>query len=221
MNRVVAIGGQLANGKDVLADYLAEKLTWAMPSEGMHYGWQRMAFADAVKKVFMDTFGEDRDFIEKWKRNPEPPPGYLKNIRQSLQFIGDGFRTIRPEIWLETVFRQSGNKVISDARYLNEVEFTKKEGGVTILVWRPGHENSDPNLSEAQIKPVVDYFSAAGVEGQIWPIDISLAERKVHEGIKKGPELFDLFIINDGSLADLYRKADNIVIPYIEAHYND
>jgi hypothetical protein len=209
MDRVISIGGQLANGKDVLADYLAEKL-----------GWSRIAFADAVKKVFMDTFDVDRIFIEKWKRNPEPPPGYLKNIRQSLQFIGDGFRTIRPEIWLETAFRQPGDKIISDARYLNEVEFTKKQGGVTILVWRPGYENDDPNLSEAQIRPVVDYFSEAGVEGQIWPIDTP--KREAHEHMRgKGPELFDLFIINDGSLEDLYQTADNLIIPYIEAHYND
>ena len=77
----VGVGGQMQNGKDTIADYLHDV-----------FSWERNAFAAGVKKVFCDTFGVDEAFIEKWKVIPEPPTGFLKTVRQSLQFIGDGFR---------------------------------------------------------------------------------------------------------------------------------
>ena len=84
----IAAFGQAAFGKDVLSNYLKENLK-------NNFIWERASFADAVKRVFEDSFGYDREFTEKWKRIPEPPEGLELPVRQSLQLIGDGFRKIK------------------------------------------------------------------------------------------------------------------------------
>ncbi len=176
---VIGFGGQLGTGKDTAADYLckilndeiladaaktknAPNLRWKReafpPFERVPLTWQRTAFANAVKQVYMDVFNVDRDFIEKWKREDDPPPGFLKSVRKSLQFIGDGFRSIQGDVWLESVFRDEYSmKIISDLRYINEALKIHEYGGMCVLVWRPGFENDDSNLSEAEIKPLIDW----------------------------------------------------------------
>lgn len=166
---IIGIGGQLGSGKDTLADYLAATLNKRFKCCLI---WQRIGFAHAVKKVFMDSFDVTWDFIEEWKRKPEVPPGFDKNIRQSLQFIGDGFRQIKSNIWIETAFRQNTPKIISDVRYLNEAQAIRDHGGFNVLVWRAGHENNDPNPSESQIKPTVDWLVKSGYEGDLCGKDL-------------------------------------------------
>lgn len=167
MSMIIGIAGQLASGKDTVADHLADVL-----NKETNVKFKRSAFAGAVKKVFKDTFGKDLGFIERWKRINSPPPGFAKNMREALQFIGDGFRQIKPDIWLEIAMRDKDPRVISDARYLNEANAIKQEGGFNIMIWRPGHENNDPNLSEAQIKPLIDWCSKNLQTGPI-PKDIA------------------------------------------------
>lgn len=207
--KVIGIGGQLGSGKDTLADYLAGTLNKRFLTSAL---WRRVGFAHAVKKVFMDTFDVSWEFIEEWKRKDEAPPGFDKNVRKSLQFIGDGFRSIKANIWIETAFRDGLPKIISDVRYLNEARAVKEHGGVTVLVWRPGWENNDPNPSESQIKPTVDWCVAGGYEGRIasWPFGGQLPDH-----IKD----FDFFIRNEGSLDQLYKKVDEILVPAIEEKY--
>jgi hypothetical protein len=209
--KVIGIAGQLASGKDTVADYLAKKLNErAIYHEDK---WKRIGFANAVKKVFMDTFQVSWDFIEQWKRKDEVAPGFDMNVRKSLQFIGDGFRKIQSDIWIQTAFREDVPKIISDVRYLNEARAVKEHGGLNILVWRQGYENNDPNPSESQIKPTVDWCVKSGYEGLIktWPFGGQLPD-----WIRD----FDFFLRNDGSLDQLYYKADTLLIPWIEGYYD-
>jgi hypothetical protein len=85
--------------------------------------------------------------------------------------------------------------VVSDVRYINELNKIKENEGINILVHRPGFLNLDPNESEAQIRPFVEYYLSEGVEGRV-----SNSEDKF--------KLIDYFIINDGTLDDLYKKID-------------
>lgn len=224
--RVIGIAGQMQNGKDTVADYLAEKI-----------GWGRYAFATGVKEVYCDAFGVDLEFIEKWKTNPEPPPGFDMPVRQGLQFIGDGFRKIVPTIWIDRCFREMefrGPTVLSDVRYMNEaialnsintpratpegdlqaeVERAEEEDdieslGLTVLVWRPGKENTDPNGSEAQMRPYMEWCRDTGKEGWISNWD--------EEGCPENTENIAVFLRNDGSIEDLYAKIDKHLIPLIE-----
>ncbi len=216
--KVIAVGGQLASGKDSISDYLAGQLNKRYRTPSL---WRRIGFANAVKKVYMDTFNVSWDFVEEWKRKDEIPPGFATNVRKSLQFIGDGFRQIQSDIWIQLAFREDVPKVISDLRYINEGRVCREHGGLNILVWRPGFENDDPNPSEAQIKPTVDWFAASGFEGDVRKHQLPdlVSTPKDTGRITAYPSLFDFFIRNEGTKEELLKKIDDLVIPAVEAYY--
>jgi hypothetical protein len=213
--QVIGVAGQLAQGKDQLADYLAKRLNERQHNDHVKL-WNRIGFAHAVKKVFMDTFDVSWDFIEEWKRKSEPPPGFDLPIRQCLQFIGDGFRKMKSNIWIEVGLRTDKNIIISDVRYMNEAKAIREKGGLTVLMWRKGWENEDPNPSESQIKPTVDWFVQSGMEGDV-RVELP-GETPCAAGVSN-PGLFDFFFRNEGTIEDLYRKVDEILVPAIEEHY--
>lgn len=214
--KVIGIGGQLGSGKDTLADYLAKKLNERQCNDNVKL-WNRIGFAHAVKKVFMDTFDVSWDFIEEWKRKSDPPPGFDLPIRQCLQFIGDGFRKMKSNIWIEVGLRTNKNIIISDVRYINEAKAIKEKGGLAVLVWRKGWENNDPNPSEAQIKPTVDWFVKSGFEGDVRRVAHEICP---DENGRAYPSFFDFFFRNEGTVEDLYQKVDEILVPAIEEHYD-
>jgi hypothetical protein len=208
--KAIGVGGQMRNGKDEISDYIAPKL-----------GWDRGAFGKSVKQVFMDTFDVSWDFIEEWKVKEEIPPGFDMAMRPALQFIGDGFRNIQAEIWLDLLFRKAKNPiVISDVRYINELKKTVDVGGITVVVYRPGFLNDDPNGSEAQIREVVEWFIETGLEGDVIkqlmqrPSKLSCCP-----DIPEACMNVDLFLINDGTLGDLYSKCDEWIFPLVEERY--
>lgn len=209
--KVITISAQFANGKDVVCEYLSNALTNKQES------WRKASFARAVKDIFCDAFDVDEEFIEKWKRIPECPEGFQKPVRQSLQFIGDGFRQIKPNIWIEIAFRKMPEcSIVADGRYFNEAIATKQHGGLNILVWRDGFINSDPNPSESQLLPVVqlfsDYYKETGREGYLWDhVDYPEAVPQAR--------YYDLFVANDGTLDDLHAKLDRLVVPYVRQFY--
>lgn len=204
---VIGVAGQLANGKDVLSDYLAEKL-----NSKHEIQWERSAFANAVKNIYMNAFGKDKEFIEEWKRKKEAPPGMLMPVRKGLQFIGDGFRKIKDEIWIDIALRDNKKLIISDSRYFNEAKAIKAKKGFTLIIYRPGFLNDDPCPSESQIGSIVHYFLKNNIQ-----------EGPIKNTLNQPEELsyYDYFLINDGSLQDLYNKIDQKLIPYIEDFYYD
>lgn len=151
----------------------------------------------------MDTFNADWEFVEKWKRISDPPPGFKKNVRDCLIFIGDGFRQMQPKIWIDLAFRDMRyHQIISDVRYLNEVTRIHEEGGLNVLMWRPGHENDIQNDSEQQLMPFVNTLRA------IKPIPEGVLDPAL--GIP-----FDIFLINDSTIEELYVKVNEIVLPEV------
>jgi hypothetical protein len=206
--RIIGVFAQLGNGKDEVANYLVNQLNNEIYSsnEMVKTPWRRVGFADAVKKVFMDSFDVNWAFIEEWKRKDENPPGFDTTIRKGLQQIGDGFRKIQNDVWIRTALRGDNPIVISDGRYINEAKMIKEKGGLNIILWRPGFENNDPNPSESQIRPIVDWFAEYNEEG----------ETKLGFGAATELKCFDYFLKNDGTLEDLYNKIDEFVIPYLK-----
>ena len=198
---VIGVAGQMQNGKDTIADYLGEKTNW-----------NREAFALNVKRVFMDTFDVDLDFIEEWKVKSEIPEGFDLPIRQGLQYIGDGFRQIQGNIWIDLAFRKmKGPSIISDVRYINEIRKVRAEGGLNVLVWRPGKENDDPNGSEAQLRPIVEWFKSTDSEGFV--VGDMGTEADLSD-LPDGAEMVDVFIRNEEGLGELYAKVDEWIVPW-------
>lgn len=192
LKMIIGVAGQLRQGKDMASDYLARTLKL-----------KRGAFATGVKQVFCEYFGVDMAFVERWKVVDEPPPGFLVSVRKALQFIGDGFRSIKDDVWIERLFIQHPEKVvISDVRYRNELVAVRERGGVNVLIYRPGFLNDDPNGSEAQIRPFVEHFLAAGREGRV--------EASGDFG------LVDFFLINDAGIDEFHAKIDALVSSFLK-----
>lgn len=189
---IIGAAGQLRQGKDLASDRLALTL-----------GLSRGAFATGVKQVFCEYFGVDLAFVERWKVVDEPPPGFLVSVRKSLQFIGDGFRSIKDDVWIERLFSQYPEEVvISDVRYRNELVAVREHGGVNVLIYRPGFLNDDPNGSEAQIRPFVEYFLKTGREGRV--------DASGDFG------LVDFFVVNDSGIDEFHAKIDGLVAPFLK-----
>lgn len=196
----IGIGGQLATGKDTFADYLVNRVN--LRYEDPNNMWIRNAFANLVKEIYQQTFNVDRAFIEKWKRVSTPPPGFLMSVRDCMIMIGDGFRKMKSDVWIENIFRnQDSHQIISDCRYVNETIAIREKNGITILLWRPEFENEIQSPSEQEYAEFVKILKPLNFDG---PISTKLNIP------------FDLWIRNDGSINDLYRKIDDIVIPYID-----
>lgn len=192
---IIGVGAQMGNGKDVLCNYLAERLNKI-------YGecWHRDALANNVKRIFCDAFGVDRDFIEEWKRKDTPPPGFQIPVRQGLTFIGDGFRDIQSSIWIDLLLKNNArNLIVSDVRYINEANYIRDHNGLTILLWRPGHESQYQNRSEQELMPFVKGL------------------RDHPDGVLHDENIpFNIWIKNDGTLDDLFTKIDEVIIPYVK-----
>lgn len=206
--KIVGLGAQLAGGKDTIANFLVEKFNKAVMYHESR--WRRIAFANAVKQIYMNAFDKTFEFVEEWKRKPENPPGMQMPVRQGLQFIGDGFRKIQGDIWIQIALRNLGpndNVVISDSRYVNEARQVKSRSGYNVLVWRPGFENDDPNPSESEIKPLVMYCAKHFDNGKMGgPLDLSQCPANDPPPIGLG--YYDYFFINRGTLEEVEREVD-------------
>jgi hypothetical protein len=211
---VICVSSQAQHGKDTLADRLAELLNQHIVLSQKNCYWTRSAFAKGVKKVYMDTFGRPFPWIEKWKVSPEIPPGFQKNVRQSLQFIGDGFRQIKPTVWVDLALHGEYPVIISDGRYINEFKRVREAGGLNILVGRPDKLNDDPNPSEAEVKPFVVWC----LDNLPNPVTFKPGEvgRMHHKPPPEHMELFDVFIRNDRDLEEYYKRIYSLVYPFVE-----
>jgi len=229
---VIGCAGQKRFGKDTLADRVAPQLEWTMESFSVVSGlkktqekWGRSSFAYGVKEIYCRTFGKNLAFIEEWKENPEPPPGMTMCVRHALQFIGDGFRKIQPDIWIEKAFRdpyEYEHKIFSDARYVNEAKKIHSKDGFNFLIYRPSKLNFDESLSEAELRPYLIWCAETGKEGLIedWS-EYQAAIQEEHSEFFKNLGYFDYFVRNDGSLEDFHRKIDNIIVPFLKENYDE
>jgi len=197
-NIIVGLFGQAASGKDTVAAMLAPRL-WEYIDHDRPLV-TKIAFAYNVKKIFCDYFDVDFHFIEEWKRNPEPPPGFTMNVRQALQMIGDGFRKVKNSVWIDKVLNKMQNVIITDGRYLNEAKATKEKGGIVVLIDRPSHRNTDQNDSEKIMGEVSDYFGNKYANGIIADINYPM---------------FDYYIKNDSNLLTLEEKVIHQLIPFV------
>jgi len=209
--KIIGISGQMAYGKDELADCLA-----AHYKKEKNMEWIKRGMAVPVKETFCKMFDVDIDFIEKWKRNPEPPPGFKKNVRDSLQFIGDGARSIDPYVWIKKMVEfaednSEKNIIVPDCRYFNEAELIKNKKGFTILVYRPGYLNDNENESESQIRKVLDWI----IQNDFKEGKIDLQRMSKYASYPQEILFYDYYILNDGSLENFKTKVYRDIFPLV------
>jgi hypothetical protein len=137
---------------------------WQRSDEFIHYAQRNIwplikgyNFADAIKDICINLFGLSYEQVYGLDSNKnsltdimwENMPGVeLPNkkgpmtARELMQHFGtDIMRKIRNDVWIENCmsrinYDQSPIAVISDCRYINEVEAVKKAGGVVIYLTR-------------------------------------------------------------------------------------
>ncbi len=134
--RIVLVSGKAGAGKDTFANILADEL------RKDNLAIYQIAFADLLKTIAVKYFGWDGVKDEKG--------------RALLQRIGTIVRKQNKDYWVEEVermvryvFTNADYVIISDARYLNEVEYWKEHGypRVAINIIRPDLQSA---LTEEQ-----------------------------------------------------------------------
>lgn len=157
--KVIGVTGRKENGKDTLGSYLIEK-----------HGYKRIAFADALKNACNCIFGfTDEQLYGNLKE--EIDEYWKTSSRKILQFVGtDLFRDrlhelipwIGQNIWVEVVKKKILDEwkinpdtkfVVTDVRFINEIQLIKELNGIIIRVNRPSvNRLPDPHPSEMQIE---------------------------------------------------------------------
>lgn len=153
---LIGVCGSARHGKDTTADVF------------VLYGYKRYQFSEKMKKCLFDIFGWDRQFIEEHKEEIDPEWGV--SPRQVLRAFGTEFaqtlmcelypkfkdRTGR-KLWAHALLREipeDEDAVISDVRFLHEVEEIRNRGGLIIKVFRPSWPVDTSHASEREIAEI-------------------------------------------------------------------
>jgi hypothetical protein len=134
---LIGLIGKKGSGKDTAADGLEA------------YGFQNVKFAGALKAMLRTLLayqGVDEDTIGRMIDGDlkEVPTEYLagKTPRFAMQTLGTewGRNLIGPDFWLDTAMKKAatGDTVITDCRFPNEVEAVKSNGGTVIRIVAEG-----------------------------------------------------------------------------------
>ena len=157
MGKILSIAGLERSGKDSVGDYLVE-----------HHGFQKDSFAAPLKEACRAIFGlDDRHLFGDLKE--EMHPFWKTTPRDILQRVGtEAFRNgFDQDVWIKSLqYRLQGKAgfwVISDARFINEVEAIKSWGGKVYRVDRPGIESAIATNQHTSETALNDYNGWDGV----------------------------------------------------------
>jgi hypothetical protein len=206
---ILGVTGFIGSGKDTVADYLCT-----------FHGFKRLSFAASLKDAISNIFGWDRELLEgttktsrEWREKVDPwwseRLGKEITPRWVLQYWGtevcrNGFHQ---DIWVASVENKlrnaKDNIVITDCRFINEVEAIKKAGGVTCRVER----GPRPTWYE-------DAVNANKGPSQIgWALGRDrLSRQGVHASEYSSVGLdYDHYIDNNGTIDELHAKVKSII----------
>jgi len=195
---LIGIAGKARSGKDTFAEFLLKEFE----PHGIRF--IKAAFADALKKLCMDSFGltteqlygNQKEISDKRYRNhyispincglglTELPSGYW-TPREIMQAVGSFYRSIDYDYWVKQLDKtvkvsELNNVIVTDIRHVNECRYIKDNDGLLIKVVREGTEV---------------------IHGMEHESETALDNYKQ----------FDIEIFNNGDLADLNVAVRNIV----------
>ncbi|MFE1089547.1 hypothetical protein ACFW5K_19875 [Streptomyces albidoflavus] len=179
----IALIGRARSGKDTVAAHLT-----AQP-----YNYVRLAFADALKAAalkadpliphyrgaeLLNTRLSKVVDLVGWERAKDDVP----EVRRFLQRFGQGIRELDEDFWLDHVLRRIDGAfllnipmVVSDVRYLNEVEKLSDRGFMLVRVKRvsatgrflPGENGTHRSETELDDYPVNHTLTNCGTIAEL------------------------------------------------------
>lgn len=204
---IIGISGLGGVGKSTSAEFLTQKFRMV-----------EISFADPLKRIVRDVFdfSEDQLWGPSASRN-KPDSRYLRedgsylSPRLALQVLGTEFgRHCYPNVWIEYALRIANTMldnptewsytktlgiyrndnvsepiqgvVISDMRFKNEIDIMKGHGAILLRITRPG----------------------AGLEGAAGQHPSEKEQASIPD------DVFDYVVHNDGTIADLHSKLNDI-----------
>lgn len=146
---IIGLSGKKQHGKSTIAKYLVEQykfteVSWAEPLKEI-VGKQLFGFTH--NQIYDDKEKEIID--QEWKMSP----------RKALQIVGTECfrREVCDDFWVKLGIRKinqiglNSNIVVSDCRFLNEVEALRNIGGKIIRVLKLGTKDTDTHASEIEL----------------------------------------------------------------------
>lgn len=210
---IISISGFIGSGKDTVADYLVE-----------HHGFKRESFASTLKDAVSVIFGWDREMLEgrtsesrAWRETADTwwtaRLGRTITPRSVLQqwgteVIRGGFHD---DMWIASLekklLHETGNVVITDCRFPNELAALTNSGAKLVRVRR----GPEPIWWDNAVKT-----NAAGKDEEWIVFDsgvhMEVAYPDVHASeYSWAGTKFDVVIDNNGTLPELYSQITNLV----------
>lgn len=207
-NKVIAVSGLIGSGKDSVADYLIA-----------NHNFRKESFASSLKDSVAAVFGWDREMLEgsttesriwrdqvdHWWANRLGMAGLTP--RWVLQQCGTEVwrEHFHNDIWVASLeyklMHTNDNIVITDCRFINEINVVKKVNGITIRVER------------GQRPTWYDDAANFNLKGPGWEASKQLLDdQHVHASEYSNCGLnFDHQVDNNGSFEDLYQLIEAII----------
>lgn len=200
---IIAINGTIGSGKDAFAQAFVD------------VGYQRVSFAKNLKDAVSAIFGWDREMLEgntpesriqreipdtfwcqKLGRDDVSPRWVLQNYGTDVMR-----KYFHDNIWVFSLeydmMQMEGDIIITDCRFPNELKMIRDNNGVVI-----------------EIQRTVPYWYGLAVSyntGAVTMMPVELESVHRSEWAWIGINSPNHTVLNDGTLKDLYRKAETII----------
>lgn len=161
--RLIGLVGKAGSGKDTLADEIAAD------------GWEKVAFADSLKRMCIDYLGLSHDDAYTQEGKMRMNPNWGMTNRTILQKVGtDAMRNgFDKDVWVKILqirirkMLDEGRKVvITDCRFDNEAQMVEDMGGLVVEVVRDSQSRNLSSVEQqhASEKPVSRKYVAFTID---------------------------------------------------------
>ena len=162
---LIAFGHTARVGKDTCGALLVR-----------HHGFERVAFADALRTFVYRTHPEVRRLVDSmgWEEAKLAHP----LVRKTLVDVGNvGRRVVGEDVWVRAAFRgvTADRVAITDLRYRNEARAIRDRGGLLVRVTRPGVEPL-PNVADQALIDFDGWDAVIANDGTLDDLKVQLDE---------------------------------------------
>ena len=193
---MIGLCAQSRMGKDTVADYMLSILK----------NWDRRSFGNELKILVSKYFDISLEEIEEYKSKSDVHPKVQLKMRNVLQVVGETFRSICPDVWVNAAVRNvKENVIFTDVRHSNEMNAILDREGHLILLGRTRYLNNDPHPSESGLKDAITWFLEHTEDSCVCVKNIS------HIAVPKEFQKFSYFVRNDSTLKDLQANISQII----------